>query len=198
MCIRDSPRIVQNYAGGDIPLAPGVTIEAAMFPALAKCVGQDLIVTDGTTLLGADDKAGIAEILTMAEFLLAHPEIRRGKICIAFTPDEEVGCGTDAFDLQAFGADFAYTVDGGEVGEIEYEKMCIRDSLGELGDTAENLLHAAEGENAEWTDMYARMAREADEEGFHDLAEQFRGVAAIEKEQDVYKRQAFPSLTGRL
>ena len=117
------PRIVQNYAGGDIPLAPGVTIEAAMFPALAKCVGQDLIVTDGTTLLGADDKAGVAEILTMAEFLLAHPEIRRGKICIAFTPDEEVGCGTDAFDLQAFGADFAYTVDGGEVGEIEYENF---------------------------------------------------------------------------
>ena len=117
------PRIVQNYAGGDIPLAPGVTIEAAMFPALAKCVGQDLIVTDGTTLLGADDKAGVAEILTMAEFLLAHPEIRHGKICLAVTPDEEVGCGTDAFDLQAFGADFAYTVDGGEVGEIEYENF---------------------------------------------------------------------------
>ena len=117
------PRIVKNYAGGDIPLAPGVTIEAAMFPALAKCVGEDLIVTDGTTLLGADDKAGIAEILTMAEFLLAHPEVQRGKICIAFTPDEEVGSGADAFDLTAFGADFAYTVDGGEVGEIEYENF---------------------------------------------------------------------------
>lgn len=116
------PRIVQNYAGGDIPLAPGVTIEAAMFPALAKCVGQDLIVTDGTTLLGADDKAGIAEILTAVEELLAeggaHASLR-----IGFTPDEEIGRGADRFDLAHFGADYAYTVDGGTLGELEYENF---------------------------------------------------------------------------
>lgn len=116
------PRIVQNYAGGDIPLAPGVTIEAAMFPALAKCVGEDLIVTDGTTLLGADDKAGIAEILTAVEELLAeggaHASLR-----IGFTPDEEIGRGADRFDLAHFGADYAYTVDGGTLGELEYENF---------------------------------------------------------------------------
>ena len=113
------PRIVQNYAGGDIPLAPGVTIEAAMFPALAKCVGQDLIVTDGTTLLGADDKAGVAEIMTMARISSHIPKCRTARSASAFTPDEEVGRGPTHFDVPGFGADFAYTVDGGEVGEIE-------------------------------------------------------------------------------
>ncbi len=117
------PRIVKNYPGGDIPLNGEVAIEEAMFPALARFVGDDLIVTDGTTLLGADDKAGIAEILTMAEHLLAHPEIRRGRIAIAFTPDEEVGHGADGFDVPGFGADFAYTVDGGAPEELEYENF---------------------------------------------------------------------------
>ena len=116
------PRIVKNYAGGDIPLAPGVTIEAAMFPALAKCVGQDLIVTDGTTLLGADDKAGIAEILQMAEEIL-RDDLPHGTVKIAFTPDEEIGNGPVKFDVAGFGCDFAYTVDGGDLGELEYENF---------------------------------------------------------------------------
>lgn len=117
------PRIVQNYPGGDIHLNAEVSIEESLFPALADYVGKDIIVTDGTTLLGADDKAGIAEILTLAEYLLAHPELRRGRVCIAFTPDEEVGCGADRFDVAGFGADFAYTVDGGAAGELEYENF---------------------------------------------------------------------------
>lgn len=117
------PRIVNGYPGGDIHLNAEVAIEESIFPALAHYVGNDIIVTDGTTLLGADDKAGIAEILTLAEYLLAHPDLRHGRICIAFTPDEEVGCGADQFDVPGFGADFAYTVDGGSPGELEYENF---------------------------------------------------------------------------
>lgn len=117
------PRIVNGYPGSDIHLNAEVAIEESMFPALAHYVGNDIIVTDGTTLLGADDKAGIAEILTLAEYLLAHPDLRHGRICIAFTPDEEVGCGADQFDVPGFGADFAYTVDGGSPGELEYENF---------------------------------------------------------------------------
>ena len=117
------PRIVNGYPGGDIHLNAEVAIEESMFPALAHYVGNDIIVTDGTTLLGADDKAGIAEILTLAEYLLAHPDLRHGRMCIAFTPDEEVGCGADQFDVPGFGADFAYTVDGGSPGELEYENF---------------------------------------------------------------------------
>ena len=117
------PRIVNGYPGGDIHLNAEVAIDESMFPALAHYVGNDIIVTDGTTLLGADDKAGIAEILTLAEYLLAHPDLRHGRICIAFTPDEEVGCGADQFDVPGFGANFAYTVDGGSPGELEYENF---------------------------------------------------------------------------
>lgn len=117
------PRIVNGYPGGDIHLNAEVAIEESMFPALAHYVGNDIIVTDGTTLLGADDKAGIAEILTLAEYLLAHPDLRHGRICIAFTADEEVGCGADQFDVPGFGANFAYTVDGGSPGELEYENF---------------------------------------------------------------------------
>ena len=117
------PRIVNGYPGGDIHLNAEVAIEESMFPALAHYVGNDIIVTDGTTLLGADDKAGISEILTLAEYLLAHPDLRHGRICIAFTPDEEVGCGADQFDVPGFGANFAYTVDGGSPGELEYENF---------------------------------------------------------------------------
>ena len=119
------PRIVRNYDGGDIVLNAEKKIVTSVreFPGLACHKGQDLIVTDGATLLGADDKAGIAEIMAMAEFLLQNPEIPHGKIRIGFTPDEEVGAGTDYFDVQLFGADFAYTVDGGAVGELEYENF---------------------------------------------------------------------------
>ncbi len=111
------------YGGGDIPLKNGDVVSEESFPFLSKYVGQEIIVTDGTTLLGADDKAGIAEILTACEFLTEHPEISHGRIAVGFTPDEEIGRGTDCFDVERFGAKFAYTVDGGEIGEIEYENF---------------------------------------------------------------------------
>lgn len=119
------PRIIEKYQGGDILLneKEGIVMEAAENPELSSYVGQDLIVTDGTTLLGADDKAGVAEIMTLAEYLLTHPEVKHGTIRIAFTPDEEVGQGVDHFDVQGFGAEFAYTVDGGAIGELEYENF---------------------------------------------------------------------------
>ena len=112
-----------RYTGGDICLANGEIIRESFFPFLAKMVGEELIVTDGTTLLGADDKAGIAEILSACAYLLEHPEIAHGRIAIGFTPDEEIGRGADHFDLAVFGANTAYTVDGGLLGEIEYENF---------------------------------------------------------------------------
>ena len=120
-----NPRIVESYDGTDIVLnsAENIRLRPDEFSDLLHYVGQDLIVTDGTTLLGADDKAGVAELMAMAEYLLAHPEIPHGRIPIAFTPDEEVGRGVDFFDVKKFGADFAYTVDGGAAGEIEYENF---------------------------------------------------------------------------
>lgn len=119
------PQLVKQYDGGTILLneETGESMGTDRFPELKQYIGQDLITTDGTTLLGADDKAGVAEIMTMAEYLLAHPEIPHGKLCIAFTPDEEVGRGTDFFDVSEFGADVAYTVDGGELGELEFENF---------------------------------------------------------------------------
>ena len=123
------PRIVENYPGGDIVLneALSIVLKADENPELAGCVGKSLIVTDGTTLLGADDKAGVAEIMAMAEYLLAHPEIEHGTVRIGFTPDEEVGGGVDHFDVEGFGADYAYTVDGGALGELEYENFNASD-----------------------------------------------------------------------
>lgn len=120
-----SPRIVKNYDGGEIVLCAeeNVVLRPAEFPEMLHYVGQDLIVTNGKTLLGADDKAGIAEIITAMEYLLAHPEIKHGKIRIAFNPDEEIGLGAHKFDVEAFGADWAYTLDGGEIGELEYENF---------------------------------------------------------------------------
>lgn len=119
------PRMVKEYDGKDIILNSdaNVVLSVKNFPDLLKYKGQDLIVTDGTTLLGADDKAGVAEIMTMAEYLLSHPEVKHGDILIAFTPDEEVGNGATLFDVEGFGADVAYTVDGGELGELEYENF---------------------------------------------------------------------------
>ncbi len=119
------PRIVENYDGNDLVLneEKQVVMKVADFPELVSYKGKRLIVTDGTTLLGADDKAGVAEIMAMAEYLLEHPEIVHGKIRIGFTPDEEVGAGADHFDVELFGADYAYTVDGGRLGELEYENF---------------------------------------------------------------------------
>ena len=115
------PRLIK-YEGGDIDQGCG-TIAVKDFPFLEKYIGQRLIITDGTTLLGADDKAGVAEIVSAAEYLAGHPEIKHPRIAVGFTPDEEVGRGADLFDIKGFGAEFAYTVDGGALGELEYENF---------------------------------------------------------------------------
>ena len=117
------PLITTNYEGGDIALAEGRVLSPKEFPELTSHVGKTIISSDGTTLLGADDKAGVAVIMRLAETLATHPEIKHGTIQIAFTPDEEVGRGTDFFDVKGFGADGAYTVDGGGLGELEYENF---------------------------------------------------------------------------
>jgi len=116
-------RIINNYDGNDIALNESLSLTPAEFPKLKSKNGKDLIVTDGTTLLGADNKAGIAIIMTFVEYLINNPEIEHGKIMIGFTPDEEIGRGADQFDVESFGADFAYTIDGGEVGEFEMESF---------------------------------------------------------------------------
>ena len=120
-----NPRIVKNYEGGDIILneEKSIILSPRQFPELDHYKGQDIIVTDGNTLLGADDKAGIAEIISAVEYLMHHPEIKHGKIRIAFNPDEEIGQGAHKFDVEKFGADWAYTMDGGEIGELEYENF---------------------------------------------------------------------------
>ena len=117
------PHVIEEYDGGDIMLNGSLTMRVADFPELKDFVGHTIIHTDGTTLLGADDKAGCAEIMSAAEYLMSHPEVKHGKIRIGFTPDEEVGRGVDYFDVAAFGADFAYTMDGSSEGELEYENF---------------------------------------------------------------------------
>lgn len=120
-----NPRIVANYDGKDIVLneKENIVLTTSYFPEILNHVGEDIIVTDGTTLLGADDKAGIAEIITAMEYLMAHPEIKHGKIRVGFNPDEEIGLGAHKFDVALFGCDWGYTMDGGEVGELEYENF---------------------------------------------------------------------------
>jgi len=117
------PQIWENYDGGDIKLNDSMFLSPSEFPELSQYKGQTIITTDGTTLLGADDKAGIAEIVTAAEYLIAHPEIKHGRIAIGFTPDEEVGRGADFFNVEKFGAEWGYTMDGSEIGELEYENF---------------------------------------------------------------------------
>lgn len=118
-----NPQIIESYDGGVVRLKNGVEINPKSFPEILKYKGQSIITADGTTLLGADDKAGVAEIVTAAEILFKSDKIKHGKIRIAFTPDEEIGKGTDFFDVKKFGADFAYTLDGGEIGELEFENF---------------------------------------------------------------------------
>lgn len=119
------PRIVTNFDGNDILLNEEqlIVFETEKYPEILQYKGQDIIVTDGTTLLGADDKAGVAEIVSAMEYLMAHPEIKHGKIRVGFTPDEEIGQGADHFDVSKFAADWAYTMDGGEIGELEFENF---------------------------------------------------------------------------
>lgn len=118
-----NPRIVEKYEGQDIVLnkEKNIVLKVDEFPEILEYKGQDIVVTDGNTLLGADDKAGIAEIITAMEYLINHPEIKHGTIKVGFTPDEEVGKGADHFDVKKFGADLAYTLDGGGIGELECE-----------------------------------------------------------------------------
>ena len=120
-----NPQIIENYDGSDIVInsEKNMIMKTAEFPELLKYKGQTIITTDGNTLLGADDKAGIAEIMAAAEYLITHPEFPRGEIKIGFTPDEEIGRGVDKFDVKKFDADWAYTLDGGEIGELEYENF---------------------------------------------------------------------------
>ncbi len=119
------PQIIVGYDGGDIPLhgVPGLALKVSDFPELAGYKGQTIITTDGTTLLGADDKAGVAEIMNAVQYIVEHPEFKHGKICIGFTPDEEIGRGVVKFDVKKFGAEYAYTMDGGAIGELEYENF---------------------------------------------------------------------------
>ena len=128
------PRIIKRYDGKDIVLneEKNIIMSPRDFSNLAQYQGQDLIVTDGNTLLGGDDKAGIAEILTAAEYLLAHPDIPHGPVRVGFTPDEEIGQGTEHFDVEKFGADFAYTMDGGECGELEYENFNAAEAVADF------------------------------------------------------------------
>ncbi|MET3575486.1 peptidase T [Bhargavaea ullalensis] len=118
-----NPQRIDKYEGGDIRLNDNTVMEESVFPQLKNYVGHTLITTDGTTLLGADNKAGIAEIMTAMEYLIEHPEIQHGKLRVAFTPDEEIGRGPHKFDVNAFGAEFAYTMDGGPLGELQYESF---------------------------------------------------------------------------
>ncbi|ALS77666.1 peptidase T [Planococcus kocurii] len=118
-----NPKRIDNYNGQDISLNNSITMTVSDFPSLKDYVGHTLITTDGTTLLGADNKAGIAEIMTAMEYLNAHPEIEHGKIRVAFTPDEEIGRGPHKFDVERFGAQYAYTMDGGPLGELQYESF---------------------------------------------------------------------------
>ena len=119
------PQIIKNYYGGEIPLkgVPGLSLRPSEFPEMLHYKGQTLITTDGTTLLGADDKAGVAEIMDAVQYIVAHPEFKHGPIKIGFTPDEEIGRGVVKFDVKRFGADYAYTMDGGEIGELEFENF---------------------------------------------------------------------------
>ncbi len=117
------PQIIENYDGGDVVLGDGKSLKVSEFPEMQLYRGQTLITTDGTTLLGADDKAGVAEIMNAVQYVVEHPEFKHGKICIGFTPDEEIGRGVVKFDVPRFGADFGYTMDGGEVGELEFENF---------------------------------------------------------------------------
>ncbi len=144
-----NPQLFFNYRGGPLTLKSGLVLDPEQFPELKKCVGLDLITTDGTTLLGADDKAGIAEIVTAMEWLLQAPQIKHGKVRIGFTPDEEIGRGADHFDVRKFGADFAYTLDGSELGELEFEnfnaayaKLLIRGKSVHPGTAKDKMINA--------------------------------------------------------
>lgn len=168
------PRIVDNYDGGDIILNndPLIIMSPKEFPNLKECIGLDLVVTDGTTLLGADNKAGIAEIVSLVQRLVQNPDIPHGVIKVGFTPDEEIGRGADKFDVPGFGADFAYTVDGGPVGEIEYENFNAAAAVVKINGisihpgTAKNKMKNACNIAGEWMSMMPQAETPEHTEGY--------------------------------
>lgn len=173
-----NPRIIENYDGNDILLNENVKLSPKDFPDMLKYVGQDLIVTDGNTLLGADDKAGVAEIMALVKHLQENPDILHGDICIAFTPDEEVGRGVIKFDVPSFGAEFAYTIDGGELGQLQYENfnaasmiVNIHGRMVHPGEAKDRLVHASEigMKFHQALPQYERPEYTEDYEGFYHL-----------------------------
>ncbi|MDR1402335.1 MAG: peptidase T [Tannerellaceae bacterium] len=174
------PRVVTAYGGGAVVLSEesGATLSPDMFPELNDYIGQDIIVTDGSTLLGADDKAGIAAILSAMQYLTEHPEVEHGKVRIAFTPDEEIGRGADHFDVEKFGCQWAYTVDGGQAGELEYEnfnaaaaKICLKGLNVHPGSAKGKMINAAllAVEFASWLPVIKRPEHTENYEGFFHL-----------------------------
>ena len=176
---RKQPRIIENYDGSVICLESGVTLDPSVDGALRASVGCTLIVTDGTTLLGGDDKAGAAEIVTALEYLKAHPELKHGKIAFSFTPDEEIGASQDHFSVEEFGADFAYTIDGADFGDIEYENFNAASAVitvkgvethpGEAKDKMKNAAQIAMEFNA-MLPAWERPEHTEDYEGFYHLS----------------------------
>lgn len=187
-------RVLNDYDGGDILLnrEKNIILSPKEYPTLKNYLGCDLVVTDGTTLLGADNKAGIAEILTMAEVLLRDPSIKHGTIKIGFTPDEEIGRGADRFDVQRFGADFAYTVDGGAFGEVEYEtfnaataRITIKGRNIHPG-TAKNKMKNASLIAMEFNDMLPVVQRPEHTEGYEGFYHLIRLEGSVERASLTY------------
>ena len=188
------PQIIPNYDGGDIPLkgVPGLFLKPAEFPELLHYVGQTLITTDGTTLLGADDKAGVAEIMDAVQYIVNHPEFKHGPVAISFTRDEEIGCGVDSFDVKRFGADFGYTMDGGEIGELEFENFNAASAKlhiqgrnvhpGYAKDKMRNAIHIAEELNG----LLPTLARPEYTEGYEGFFHLISFKGAVEEADIAY------------
>lgn len=188
------PQIIDCYDGGDIPLkgVPGLFLKPSEFPELLHFKGETLITTDGTTLLGADDKAGVAEIMDAVQYIVTHPEFKHGPIAVAFTRDEEIGCGVDSFDVKRFGADFGYTMDGGEIGELEYEnfnaaaaKIHIQGRNvhpGSAKDKMKNAIHIA----TELNDLLPKLARPEYTEGYEGFFHLISFKGAVEEADIAY------------
>ncbi len=209
------PMIHENYDGKDLTLPGGVVLSCAKFPFLKSMAGETLITSDGTTLLGADDKAGIAEIVTLAEELL-RSDVPHGKLCIGFTPDEEIGRGADLFDIPGFGADYAYTVDGGDVGAIEYENFNAASAVVEIrgfsvhpGDSKNKMINASNVAIAFHQALPAMERPEHTEmrEGFYHLTDMSGDVNAArleyilrdhDAEKLAYKKETLLHVASRL
>ena len=188
------PQIIDCYDGGDIPLkgVPDLFLKPSEFPELLHFKGETLITTDGTTLLGADDKAGVAEIMDAVQYIVTHPDFKHGPIAVAFTRDEEIGCGVDSFDVKRFGADFGYTMDGGEIGELEYENFNAASAKihiqgrnvhpGSAKDKMKNAIHIA----TELNDLLPKLARPEYTEGYEGFFHLISFKGAVEEADIAY------------